>query len=84
MIDRIDDPALPFRDRATRLVTFCTGGVLTEGKAKSIARDTVVAYLKRKDFVSEFTLGIDQPADKEKAIREFYMLLSKTGFDVKG
>lgn len=82
VIERIDDKALPFRDRATRLVQFCTGGVLTEGKAKTIARDTVVSYLKRKDFVSEFTLGIDQPGDKERAIRDFYTLLSKTGFNV--
>ncbi|MCB2108117.1 MAG: hypothetical protein KDE14_10470 [Rhodobacteraceae bacterium] len=84
VIERIDDPALPFRDRATRLVSFCAGGVLTEGKAKSIARESVVAYLRRKDFVTEFTVGIDDPSEKEKSIRDFYILLSKTGFDVRG
>ncbi|MDX2224178.1 MAG: hypothetical protein SFV21_15615 [Rhodospirillaceae bacterium] len=83
VIERIDDKSLTFRDRATRLVAFCTGGVLTEGRAKTIARDSVVSYLKRKDFVSEFTLGIAEPAEKERAIREFYVLLSKTGFDVR-
>jgi hypothetical protein len=84
VIERIDDKALSFRERAKRLVTFCTGGVLTEGKAKSIARDSVVSYLRRKDFVSEYTVDIADPAEKEKAIREFYALLAKTGFNVAG
>ncbi len=84
VIERIDDKALAFRERAKRLVTFCTGGVLTEGKAKSIARDSVVGYLRRKDFVSEYTIDIADPAEKEKAIREFYVLLAKTGFNVAG
>jgi hypothetical protein len=83
VIERIDDKALPFRDRAKRLVMFCTGGVLTEGKAKTIARDSVVGYLRRKDFISEYTADIAEPAEKEAAIREFYALLAKTGFDVR-
>ncbi|MBL8642984.1 MAG: hypothetical protein JNK21_03545, partial [Rhodospirillaceae bacterium] len=82
VIERIDDKALPFRERAKRLVMFCTGGVLTEGKATSIARDSVVGYLKRKDFVSEYTADIPDPGEKEKAVREFYALLAKTGFSV--
>lgn len=84
VIERIDDKALPFRERAKRLVMFCTGGVLTEGKATSIARDSVVGYLRRKDFVSEYTADIADPAEKESAIREFYALLAKTGFSVGG
>ena len=67
-----------------RLVTFCASGVLTVGRASTIARDTIVAYLRRKDFITEFTDGIDEPVGKEQAIKEFYGLLSKTGFDVKG
>jgi len=82
VIERIDDKALPFRERAKRLVMFCTGGVLTEGKAKSIARESVVGYLKRKDFVSEYTADIADPVEKENAIRDFYALLAKTGFGV--
>ena len=84
VIERIDDKALSFRERASRLVAFCAGGVLTEGKAKSIARDSVISYLRRKDFVSEYTADIPEPADKERAIREFYSLLAKTGFDMRG
>ena len=83
VIERLDDKRLPFRDRATRLVTFCASGVLTVGRATTIARDTVVSYLRRKDFIAVLTEEIPEPADKEKAIKEFYGLLAKTGFDVK-
>ncbi len=84
VIERLDEMTLPFRERAKRLVTFCAGGVLTEGKAKTIARDSVVSYLRRKDFVNEYTADLLDPAEKESAIREFYSLLAKTGFNVSG
>jgi hypothetical protein len=84
VIQRLDDARLPFRERATRLVTFCASGVLTIGRATTIARDTVVTYLRRKDFIAEYTADMPEPADKEKAIKEFYVLLARTGFDVRG
>ncbi len=83
VIERLDDKRLAFRERATRLVTFCASGVLTVGRATTIARDIVISYLRRKDFIGEFTEGLAD-ADKEKSIKEFYGLLAKTGFDVKG
>jgi len=83
VIQRLDDKDLTFRDRATRLVTFCASGVLTVGRATTIARDNVVSYLRRKDFIAEYTADIPDAADKEKAIKEFYGLLAKTGFDVR-
>ena len=82
VIQRLDDSRLPFRERATGLVTFCASGVLTVGRANAIAREAIVHYLRRKDFISEFTADIPSPADKEKAIKEFYGLLAGTGFDV--
>ncbi len=83
VIERLDDKRLPFRDRATRLVTFCASGVLTVGRATTIARDTVVSYLRRKDFIAALTEDIPEAFEKENAIKEFYGLLAKTGFDVK-
>lgn len=68
VIERLDDKRLHFRDRATRLVTFCASGVLTVGRATTIARDSIVAYLRRKDFIAAFTDDIPDPAGKEKAI----------------
>tara|TARA_R110000868_G_scaffold11062_1_gene54306 strand:+ start:1037 stop:2755 length:1719 start_codon:yes stop_codon:yes gene_type:complete len=82
VIERLDDKRLPFRDRATRLVTFCSSGVLTVGRATTIARDSIVSYLRRKDFIAEFTCDIPDAAGKEQAIKEFYGLLAKTGFKV--
>ncbi len=82
VIERLDDKRLPFRDRATRLVTFCSSGVLTVGRATTIARDSIVSYLRRKDFIAEFTCDIPDAAGKEQAIKEFYGLLAKTGFNV--
>jgi hypothetical protein len=76
VIERLDNKSLTFRDRANRLVSFCAAGVLTEGRATEIARQSITTYLKRKDFVSEFTSDIPDPADKEAAIREFYRLLA--------
>lgn len=84
VIERIDNKELSFRDRANRLVAFCSSGMLTEGRATEIARESITNYLRRKDFVSEFTLDIPDPAAKEGAIRDFYKLLAKTGFEVAG
>ena len=83
VIERLDDKQLPFRERASRLVTFCASGVLTVGRATTIARDIVISYLRRKDFITEYTADIPQTEDKEKAIKEFYTLLARTGFEVK-
>lgn len=82
VIERIDNKRLTFRERAQRLVNFCAADVLTEGKATEIARQTITSYLKRKDFVSEYTADIPDPKEKEAAVRDFYKLLSKTGFEV--
>ncbi|MBT5242073.1 MAG: hypothetical protein HOH20_12075 [Rhodospirillaceae bacterium] len=82
VIERIDNKDLSFRERAGRLVAFCSSGMLTEGRATDIARETVTDYLKRKDFLSEFTTDIPDPKDKETAIRDFYKLLTQTGFQV--
>ncbi len=82
VIERIDNKELSFRERAGRLVAFCSSGMLTEGRATDIARETVTGYLKRKDFLSEFTGDIPEPKDKETAIRDFYKLLAQTGFQV--
>jgi len=84
VIQRLDDPKLSFRDRALRLVSFASSGVLTVGKATAITRDAVISYLRRKDFINEFSGDLADPAEKEKAIKEFYGLLARTGFDMKG
>ena len=80
VIERLDDAQLSFRDRAIRLVRFSTSGVLTVGRATTIARERITAYLKRHDFISEFTAGITDPAEQAKVITDFYALLTTAGF----
>lgn len=82
VIERVDNKELSFRERAGRMVAFVASGMLTEGRAIEIARQTVTDYLKRKDFLSEFTADISDPVEKETAIRDFYKLLAQTGFKV--
>jgi hypothetical protein len=84
VIQRLDDQKLSFRERALRLVAFASSGVLTVGKATTIAREAIVGYLRRKDFITAFTADLTAQEEKEKAIKEFYTLLAATGFDVKG
>jgi hypothetical protein len=83
VIQRLDDPQMHFRDRAMRLVSFASSGVLTVGKATEIAREAIVGYLRRKDFITVFIGDLTDPAEQEKAIKDFYTLLARTGFDVK-
>ena len=84
VIERMDDQSLPFKDRAERLVKFCASGMLTEGRATEIARERITSYLRRKDFVAEYTADIPDPAEKEAAVRNFYKLLAETGFNLSG
>ena len=82
VIERMDDQSMPFKDRADRLVQFCSSGVLTEGRATEIARDRITTYLRRKDFVAEYTADIPDAPGKEAAVRDFYKLLATTGFNL--
>jgi len=82
VIERIDDKAKPFKERADRLVNFCSSGVLTEGRATEIARESITSYLRRKDFVTEYTADIPDAAGKETAVRNFYKLLAETGVNL--
>lgn len=79
-IERLDDPALPLRERATRLVKFCSSGILIEGKALQIARRRITTYLRQPNFVETFTEGCRSPAEAEAMVRDFYKQLAEAGF----
>jgi hypothetical protein len=79
LIERLDRPSDSLRLRAERLVSFCGSGVLLEGKALNAARQRVLDYLRRPDFMVEFMA--DVPKDRQDAaVRQFYTRLSKAGF----
>lgn len=80
VIERIDNPELPLRKRAYMLVKFCASGVLIEGKSTAVARQRVADYLRQPNFAERLVEDIDNPAAKERAIRDFYTVLRQSGF----
>lgn len=79
-IDRLDDPALSLHERATRLVKFCSSGVLLEGRALQIARRRIAEHLRQPNFVEKLTEGCSNPADAERTVRDFHQQLAAAGF----
>lgn len=80
LVEKLDDPTHPFKNRAMRLVKFCGSGVLIEGKALTVMRDRVIDLLRRPRFVEDFTKGIADPAEADRSVREFRALLVESGF----
>jgi hypothetical protein len=79
IIEKMDNPNDSLRDRATRLVQFCASGMLTEGKALTMARERTLSYLRQPNFIGHFTENVSDAARKEEMIRDFYRLLAKAG-----
>ena len=80
IIERLDNPKAPLRIRATRLVQFCGSGVLTKGKADTMARNVVVTHLRQPAFMEKFTEGIDDMSKKEEVVKSFHQMLAEAGF----
>lgn len=80
IIEKLDDPSTPLRDRAVRLVKFCGAGVLPEGKALNRARERVIKILRQPKFDVSFIEGISDPARAAKLLRDFHQLLVSSGF----
>ncbi|MFA7429103.1 MAG: hypothetical protein WCZ23_02990 [Rhodospirillaceae bacterium] len=79
-IARLDDPDLQLRERATRLVKFCSSGILIEGKALQIARRRIAGYLRQPNFVEHLTDGCASRTEAEEVVRDFYRQLADAGF----
>lgn len=80
IIERLDRPEDSLRLRAVRLVQFCASGVLTEGKAFNMARQAVLSHLRQPKFEAAFVADVPDPAQQERAIREFHDLLASSDF----
>lgn len=80
VVERLDNPASPLRDRAMWLVQFCASGVLPKGRAHTLARSRIVALLRQPDFDARFIDGIADAAEAQKSLRDFHLLLTKAGF----
>lgn len=79
-IDRLDDPGLALRERATRLVRFCSSGVLLEGRALQIARRRIAEHLRQPNFVEKLTEGCTSRNEAEDVVRDFHQQLAEAGF----
>jgi len=80
IIDKLDDPAAPLRDRATRLIAFCAARVLPlESKAHKLARERSIALLRQPNFEVQFVEGLEDQAQRDQSLRSFYALLARAG-----
>lgn len=79
-IDRLDDPELDLRERAERLVKFCSSGILIEGRAMTMARRRIAGHLRQPNFIERLTDGCASPAEAESLVRNFHKQLAEAGF----
>lgn len=85
IIEKLDDPLAPLRDRTVRLLEFSAAGVFPHGsEAHRIARDRIVGILRQPNFELHFIEGITQPAEAERLLRHLHGLLSKGGYRLGG
>lgn len=82
MLEKINDPSLTLRDRAFRLVRFCSSGMLPEGPVLLQIRQTVIDMLRRPRFHDEMVADIDDPHEVTHVQRQFYEALHHAGFAV--
>jgi hypothetical protein len=80
IIEKLDNPSAPLRDRAMRLVEFCGSGVLPDGRALRTARERVVTHLRQPNFDRAFIEGITEPAKCAEVLRDFHSRLVRAGF----
>jgi hypothetical protein len=80
ILEKVDDPARPLRQRARMLMSMCLPDMLPPGKAVEAARPRVIAYLRQPNFTTEVVADIADPVEREKTLREFFDLMRKAGF----
>lgn len=80
IIEKMNDPSIHLRDRASRLIQFCSAGVLPpEGKAIARAKERVVELLRQPNFEEHFIEGIADPEMVQQTLRVLHALLTKAG-----
>ena len=80
IIQRVDDPTRPLRQRARLLMSMCLPDMMPPGKAVEAARVRVVNYLRQPDFTTQVVADLTDPAEKEKALRDLFDLMRRAGF----
>ncbi|HEY1721484.1 MAG TPA: hypothetical protein VGG27_09595 [Magnetospirillaceae bacterium] len=80
IIEKLDNPQAPLRDRAMRLVEFCGSGILPDGRALRAARERVVTHLRQPNFDRALIEGMTDPAKCAELLRDFHGRLVRAGF----
>lgn len=72
-------------DRATKLLTLCAGGYLTEGRLASRARELVIAQLSQPGFLTGYTAQAarGEKPDAQAAMTTLVAALEKAGISAE-
>lgn len=80
VIERVDNPRDPLRDRADRLVGLCAKGGLRGARSTAAVRKRVIEHLRRPNFETEYVEGLGDQDKRARALARFYHLLGEAGF----
>lgn len=80
MLEKINDQTLGLRDRAFRLVRFCSSGLLPEGPVLLQIRQSVLDMLRRPHFHHDIIADLNDPGQISIIQRQFYDALQQAGF----
>ena len=79
MLDKMDAPTGPVKDRAMMLAQFCSSGILPPGKTMEKFRDRLNALVTQPDFDLRFVEGAADKDQAQKSLAALKQLLAKTG-----
>jgi hypothetical protein len=79
MLDKIDSPTAPVKDRAMILVQFCSAGMLPPGKTLASFRERLKNLTSQPDFDTQFVSATADPEQAQKALLTLKQLLIKSG-----
>ena len=71
MLDKLDAPNGPVKDRALLLAQFCSSGILPPGKTLERFRDRLAALIAQPEFDARF---MESSADKDQAQKSLHAL----------
>lgn len=80
VVEQLDNPDDPLRQRANRLIALCAPGTLRSRRALDLVRRRVVDHLRQPNFERKYIEGLPDRLQQQLALREFYRLLGEAGF----
>ena len=77
MLDKLDSPSAPLRERAMALGQFCSTGIIPPGKTLERFRERLAALMAPPDFEAQFLAASQDPEQGHKALHMLKTLLDK-------